>query len=147
MSSLYFYFAVQVFFAFGAGFALWKGNRGERLAAVVVATNVAIGIASQWLGFGHVEIIRFCNDGLAAVALLVITMRYGAFWMGGVMLFYAAQFSLHAFYLVTDRPQDRLYAIVNNVDWYGVIWALIIGTAVAWRHRVRAARRALQAAP
>jgi hypothetical protein len=67
--------------------------------------------------------------------------------MGGVMLFYAAQFSLTAYYVVTDKPaKDYLYALVNNIDWNGVIWCLIIGTAIAWRQRRRAARLTAQAA-
>ena len=147
MSVLSLYIASQLFSVLGVAFALWKGGVGERSAAAVVAINMLIGAVSQGLGFGHLEMIRFCNDGLAAVVLLVITVRFGAFWMGGVMLFYAAQFSLHAFYMVMDRSQDRLYAIVNNVDFFGVIWALILGTLVIWRQRARNARKALQAAP
>src|SRR4051794_25620842 len=107
MSGLFLYLAAQLFTLVGAGFAAWKGNLGERYAAAVVVANMAIGLSGQWLfGLGNVEVIRFCNDGLAAVILLIITMRYSALWMGGVMLFYAAQFSLHAFYLVTERSQD-----------------------------------------
>lgn len=147
MSGLLPYLLLELFAAAAVGFALWKGGVGERMAALVVLANLLIGMGGQWLAPANAEIVRLANDGLAAAALLVVTVRYGAFWMGGVMLFFAAQFSLHSFYLVTEHAQDRLYAIVNNVDWYGVIWALIIGTGVAWRHRARAARSALQAAP
>jgi len=48
---------------------------------------------------------------------------------------------LHAYYMVTDRSDaDYLHALINNVDFAGVIWCLIIGAAVAWRRRVREAR-------
>lgn len=148
MSNLILYLLSQLFSVLGGGFAFWKGGRAERLAAVVVGVNLLIGTFAQWLASENVEMIRFCNDGLAAVALLVITVRYGALWMGGVMLFYAVQFSLTSYYLVTDRPaKDYLYALVNNIDWQGVIWCLIIGTAVAWRQRRRLARVVEQPAP
>jgi hypothetical protein len=148
MSGIFLYLLLQLFSFLGAGFAFWKGGSAERFAAAVVVVNVLLGMTGQWLAPTNAEMIRLCNDGLAAVAMLVITVRYGALWMGGVMLFYAAQFSLTAYYVVTDKPaKDYLYALVNNIDWNGVIWCLIIGTVVAWRQRSRAARLAAQPAP
>jgi hypothetical protein len=150
MSNFYLilYLLLQAFSVAGGAFAFWKGGAAERLAAVVVGVNLLIGTFAQWVAPADVEMIRLSNDGLAAVAMLVITVRYGALWMGGVMLFFAAQFSLQSYYLVTDRPAtDYFYALVNNVDWNGVVWCLIIGTAVAWRHRRRAARLTAQPAP
>lgn len=131
---------IDIFSVLGASFALWKGGTAERLAAAVVIVNVAIGLSGKWLAPGLNDQIRLANDGLSALILLGVTVRYGALWMGGVMLFYAAQFSLHSFYLVTERPSDYLYALINNIDFTSIIWCLIIGTAVAWRRRVRLAR-------
>ena len=54
------------------------------------------------------------------------------------MLFFAAQFSLHSYYLGTDIPHDFLHALINNIDFSGIIGCLIIGTAVVWRQRVSA---------
>ncbi|HEV2530181.1 hypothetical protein [Phenylobacterium sp.] len=135
-----FYLVSQGFSVAAALFALWKGGAAERLAAGVVLFNLAVGSLCHWLSVDGDGLIRLGNDGLAAVALLVITLRYGALWMGAVMLFYAAQFSLHAYYLVTERPPDYLHALVNNINWYGVVWSLIIGAAMAWRQRIRAAK-------
>ena len=56
-------------------------------------------------------------------------------WLGGVMLLYALQFSSHAFYIVTERASDRLHAIINNLDFTGVVVCLVSGTIVAWRRR------------
>ena len=128
--------------AIGVLFAAWKGGIAERAAAAVVAANILLGLCFRFVP--DLEgTLRFVNDGLAAVLLLVITIRYGALWMGGVMLFYAAQFSLHAYYFVTERPDsDYLHALINNIDFSGVIWCLIIGTAVAWRRHVRQAKAA-----
>lgn len=117
-------------------FAVWKGTLAERIAAIVVLLNITAGLAVQKFVPDFSGAFRFINDGLAATALLAVTVRYGAPWMGGVMLFYAAQFSLHSYYLVTGRSNsDYLHAVVNNVNFMGIIWCLIIGTAVAWRRR------------
>jgi len=125
----------------GVLFAVWKGSTAERIGAAVVAVNIVLGYGSYKLVPDLVGILRFVNDGLAALVLLGVTIRYGALWMGGVMLFYAAQFSLHAYYFVTDRSDaDFLHAVINNIDFSGVVWCLIIGTAVAWRRRLREAR-------
>lgn len=133
-------FLIGLFSVLGALFALWKGGAAERMAAGVIVANVVIGYLGHWLAPDSEGLIRLGNDGLAALALLAITLRYGAPWMGGVMLFFAAQFSLHSYYLVTGRPDDDyLHALINNIDWSGIIWCLIIGTAVAWRARARAA--------
>ena len=131
---------INVFSILGALFALWKGGVAERAAAVVVLANVIIGQSSEWFAPNSEAVIRLINDGLTALVLLGITVRYAALWTGGVMLFFAAQFSLHSFYLVTERPSDYLHALINNIDFSGIIWCLIIGTAVAWRRRVRLAR-------
>ncbi len=127
---------INVFSILGALFALWKGGVAERAAAVVVLANVIIGQSSEWFAPNSEAVIRLINDGLTALVLLGITVRYAALWTGGVMLFFAAQFSLHSFYLVTERPSDYLHALINNIDFSGIIWCLIIGTAVAWRRRV-----------
>lgn len=132
---------INVFSVLGALFALVKGGPAERLSAGVVILNVAIGQSSVYLAPASDDMVRLVNDGLTALVLLGITLRYGAMWMGGVMLFYAAQFAMHSYYLVTQRQTgDYLNALLNNINFSGIIWCLIIGSAVAWRRRVRAAR-------
>ncbi len=127
----------------GVSFAAWKGGRAERIAAAVVATNLVVGLLIQAFTPGLQGTLRFANDGLAALILLGVTVRYGAAWMGVIMLFYAAQFSLHSFYIVTGRSnREYLHALINNINFASIIWCLIIGTAVAWRRRTRADRAA-----
>jgi hypothetical protein len=128
---------IDVFSILGALFALWKGGQAERATAIVVIVNVLIGQSGKLVAPDSGALIRLVNDGVTALVLLGVTLRYGALWMGGVMLFFAAQFSLHSFYLVTERPNDYWHALINNIDFSGIIWCLIIGTIVAWRARVR----------
>jgi hypothetical protein len=40
---------------------------------------------------------------------------------------------------------DYFGALVNNINWNGVVWCLILGTASAWRARVRRAKAAAAA--
>lgn len=140
---------INTFSILGAAFALWKGGAAERSAAVIVIINAVIGEGAHWTVPQNEEIVRLVNDGLTALALLAVTVRYGALWMGGVMFFFAAQFAMHSYYMVTGRPTgDYLYALINNVNFSGVTWCLIIGAAVAWAGRVRRARTgASSAAP
>jgi hypothetical protein len=122
----------------GALFAIWKGGAAERYGAFVVIANVVIGQTWHFLAPAQDDMVRLINDGITALVLLGITVRYSALWMGGVMLLFAVQFSLHSYYLVAERRTDHLYAVINNVDFNGVIFFLVAGTAVAWRRRIRA---------
>jgi hypothetical protein len=132
-----------VFAVSGLAFAFWKGGAAERLAAGVVAANLISGLVLGALLATYAAQLRFGVDGLTALALLAITLRFAAPWMGGVMLFYAAQFALHGYYLTMGRkPTDYLHAVINNLNFTGVLGCLVIGTALAWRRRVRAARAA-----
>ena len=145
MPDLSFRLLINAFLVFGALFALWKGGSAERMAAAIVIANAALSELGHQLGADLEGLIQLLNDGVSALALLAVTIRYAAPWMGGVMLFFAAQFSLHSFYLVTDRPHDYWHALINNLDWSGITWCLIFGSVMAWRGRSRAL--ANQAAP
>lgn len=132
----------------GILFSLWQGGRAERWGATIVAANLGIGILANFVPADYEETLRFALDGLTALALLVITLRFGAPWMGGVMLLYAAQFALHSYYMVSGRSgSDYLHAVINNVNFCAITFCLIVGAAVAWRRRVRAARRLTAATP
>ena len=125
---------INLFLAAGALFALWRGGTAERAAAAVVIVNVIIGQTVHEIAPQYDGVTRLINDGFAAIAMLGITLRF------------AAQFSMHSYYMVLDLPNDRLHAIINNVDWSGIAWCLILGTAMAWRQRVLRARAARAAA-
>lgn len=121
----------------GIMFALWKGDVAARIAGGAVAANLASGLFLK-VGPGFEDMLRFAEDGLTAMALLAVALRYAAPWTGAVMLLYAAQFSLHAYYMMTGRPEtDHLHAVINNFDFSGIILCLIAGAAVAWRRRVQ----------
>lgn len=117
--------------------ALWKGSFAERVGGAVVGANVVLSIVSGLLLPESAQALaRLTLDGLTAISLLIITVSFASFWLGGVMLLYAVQFSLHAFYIVTSRPVDVLYAWVNNLNFLGIVICLLVGAIVGWRQRL-----------
>jgi hypothetical protein len=131
-------------FTFGAcAFALTAGRTAERCAAGVIILNIVLELAVRRLLPEAAPSFKLLNDGLAAMALLILALRYAAPWLGGAMLFYAAQFALHSYFLVLDLPSwTLLRAHLNNFNFFGITCCLIAGTFVTWRRRVKAARAA-----
>jgi len=129
----------------GCLFALWKGGSAERAgAAIILANLILLWAADRMLAKLSSGVFGLTVDGLTALALLVVVLRYASLWLGGVMLLIAIEFGLHAFYFVTERPFDLLHVIVNNCDTMGVVICLVAGTVAAWHARSRAARVSLE---
>lgn len=137
---------VQLFYlsTFAAcAFAFWKGGAAERIGAVVIlcamlAPPLAHAVAPPSL---H-GILDLTIDGLVGVAFLLLILRYGSVWLGVTMLLYAGQFALHSFYFVTEKPADRLHAVVNNLVFLVVSLSLWAGAVLAWRRQRRTVRQA-----
>jgi hypothetical protein len=123
----------------GCIFSLWKGGAAERFGGAIVLANL---LAAMLIGnaqpLGSEPVAELVVDGLTAVGLLGVVLVYGSLWLGGAMLLYAIQFTLHAFYFVSERAPDTLHAVVNNLDSLGITLCLIVGTAIAWRRRSKA---------
>jgi K+-sensing histidine kinase KdpD len=119
-------------------FAFYKGGWAERIGAAVILANTIAYIVNETTF--HNSVANLIIDALTAVAFLGVAVRYASFWQGAVMLLYAMQFSLHAFYFVLERPRDMLHVIVNDVVFFAILACLATGTALAWRRRRRAAR-------
>jgi hypothetical protein len=118
-------------------FAFVKGGGAERIGAGVIFANMVIMlVASDY--FLKNPVLGLSLDALTAIVLLGLAVRYASFWLGCVMLLYALQFTLHAFYFVSERPRDRLHVMINNIDFFAISLCLMIGTAVAWRRGVKA---------
>lgn len=127
-------------------FAFLKGGPAERIGAAVILANLLAGLATE--AFIRTQLVVLSIDGLTAVVLLVLAVRFASLWLGAVMLLYALQFGLQAFYLVMERPRDVLHVVINNVDFFSVSLCLAAGTILAWRRRARlAGERAAVSAP
>jgi hypothetical protein len=133
---------VQLLIAVGVatcGLALWKGGVAERIAACVIIVNLIIDpIAGAVLSPSAEEIFRLVSDGVSAMIMLGVTLKFGSPWLGAVMFFYAAQFALHSYYFVLERPKnDMFHVVTNNINFTGIILCLLIGTLIGWARRVR----------
>lgn len=128
-------------------FSIWKGGTAERLAGSLVVAMAVVGFAVHRLLPEDLQAMGLLTADFAlAVGFLILAVRYASLWLGGMMLLQAVQFSLHAWYLLAEKPHDLFYSIVNNLDTVGILLCLILGTAFAWRRRTRALRASQVAA-
>jgi hypothetical protein len=141
MSSWYFHHLLTAAILGVTVFAWVKGGWPERLGA---SFNLFIAGLFLVLQFGMPPAMLapglLVIDGLLGVGLLVLAIRYTSLWLGAAMLLQAAQFSLHAFYYVTAKSFDLLFAVVNNVVSWGILIAIVAGTFASWTQARRASR-------
>jgi hypothetical protein len=133
MSAIILADALLVFSFLACLFAFVKGGTPERIGAAVILANLIAGAANEVLLQDQRIILGI--DGVTALVLLVMAVRYASLWLGGVMLLYGLQFGLHAVYFVLERPRDSLHVAINNADFLAVGLCLAGGTAMAWMRR------------
>jgi hypothetical protein len=120
--------------------AFLKGSAPERFGAAIILADLVLGMVGE--SITRSQMLVLVRDGLTALALLFIVLRYASWWLGAVMLLYALQFALQAYYFVLERPRDHLLVAINNADFLAVSLCLAAGTMAAWLHRRRAAAQA-----
>lgn len=117
-----------------SGFALWKGGQPERIGgALVLGIALISWLIDVLLPSGARAVGHLSNDAALAIGFLAVAVRYASLWLGGAMMFQAAQFSLHAYYFLTERKPDLFHYIVNNLDVLGVLACLAAGTVATQR--------------
>jgi len=122
--------------------AIWKGGAPERNGAILILSVSLLGFFADSLIPSDLRLVgRLVSDGLVALGFLVISLRYASLWLGGALIAQAVQFSLQAFYFVTDRAHDAPYAVVNNLNTVAVLAFLVAGT-IAYRRHLAAWRKA-----
>jgi hypothetical protein len=135
--------ALIAFSVLSCAFAFFRGATPERIGAGVIFANLLLTLGGQMIVSKSIfSVAQLTLDAVTALALLVLAVRYASLWLGAVMMLYALQFALHAFYSVTLRPRDLLHTVINNVDFFAISLCLVIGTAVSWGRRTRALARA-----
>lgn len=123
------------------GLAWFRGGPAERIGALIVFVSavVAMGI-HQFAPEDLKHLLLLADEAFVAAGFLALALRYMSLWLGGAMILQAVQFSLHAYYLVSELPHDRRYAIINNIDSLGVLACILLGTLIAWRRSAQAAK-------
>jgi len=120
----------------GCGFGMWKGDRPERVGALIILLNLGLALVVGQIFEGPVAYTaNMVLDGATAGAFLLLLIQWGRVWLGAAMLIYAAQFALRSYYLVTDRPPDNLHAAVNNANFVALVICVVAGAVIAWRRR------------
>ncbi|MDB5439198.1 MAG: hypothetical protein JWM33_1625 [Caulobacteraceae bacterium] len=143
MSGWYFHHLLLIAIAGVTLFAWLKGGWPERIgAAVNLAGTVVFYLGQQISSLNAFAPGLLILDGVLGVSFLVLALRYTSLWLGAAMLLQAGQFSLHAFYYVTAKPFDLLFAVVNNVVSWGILIAIVTGTFASWVQTRRAAKAA-----
>jgi len=121
--------------------AIWKGDTAVRVAgASFLILDLATLLLSPTVVDISSETFVLALDFCCAVVMLLLAVRYANLWLGAAMIFQAAQFSLHAYYLVMELPHDRMHAWINNADDWGILISISVGTVLAMRRRMAMAR-------
>lgn len=119
--------------------ACWKGGRAERFGVAIMLAGAVYAVLAHALAPHElVPTLLLVGEGAMGAGFLFLALRHMSPWLGVAMLLQAIQFSLHAYYLVGDEPLDHTYAVINNLDSFGVLGCILVGTLLAWRRRVRA---------
>jgi hypothetical protein len=122
-------------------FVLWKGDGATRVAAVAYAVlEIATLVVRPKVGEVSGETVLLALDFFCAVIFLILAVRYASLWLGAAMLFQAAQFGVHSYYLVMELPHDLMHAWINNADDWGILISMIVGAVLAIRRRRALAR-------
>lgn len=116
-----------------------RGGPPERLGSLVILLGALLAEAGLYVPPEARSTVILLIDGVAALALLLIAVRYASLWLGGIMVLQATQFTLHSVYTLSERAPDTAYSIINNVNFVGQLLCLVIGTFAAARKRRRAA--------
>lgn len=128
-------------------FAVWKGGQAERWAGSLVVIGAIYAFAlHRMVGAELLPTLLLVGEFFLALGFLALAVRFASLWLGGAMLMQAVQFMLHAWYLLTEKPSDNFYSLVNNVDTIGILLCIILGTVATWRRR-SAVERAVAAPP
>ena len=129
------------------GYALVRGRKYERIAALVFITASAVSVlahASLWAGY-HVmnggEVAVDCAVLAAVIAIALASDRFWPLWAAGLQL---VDSMAHIFKAVTGDLPPWAYAIAERFWSYPILVILFIG---AWRQhrRIAAAEEAAAA--
>lgn len=118
--------------------AYLRGGTAERLGAgltfglALAFLAVNIGVPADQRGVPHLVL-----DGVLAVGFMILTLRYASAWLGLVMVLQGVQFSLHAFYFVTQKTPKLAYAMANNLVTWGTLLGILWGVLAHWRQQRR----------
>jgi uncharacterized membrane protein len=115
--------------------ALVVGRTPERLSALIFAVaTLATQISAVFVPVEILGNVFLFIDGIMAFCLLFIALRYGYMWVALLMGSMSGYFGVHAYYLMTNRPLDETFALMNNLATGVALLSLTVGVWTS-RHR------------
>lgn len=122
--------------------AWWRGGMAERMGALLVLIGGVIVWLIHLLAPVAVQpLALLMGEAGLALGFLLLAMRFLSPWLGVAMLLQAAQFSLHAYYIIGEKPHDYLYKLVNNINTLAILFVILAATLITWRRRSRSAAK------
>lgn len=120
--------------------AYLRGGATERIGAgLTLVLALAFQAVNAWVPESQRAIPHLVLDGVLALGFMIMTLRYASAWLGLVMVLQGVQFSLHAFYFVTQKTPGLTYAVVNNLVTWGTLLGILWGVLAYWRQQRRSA--------
>jgi hypothetical protein len=119
------------------GFAIWKGGAPERLGAILIAASWAVTLVAAAVTRSYMPATAFLvSDGVMAVGLLILAVRYSSLWMGAAMLVQAIVLSLHGGYFAAERSELsrhwlHLYVLGKNLGSGALLLILLSATVTS----------------
>lgn len=118
------------------GFAILKGDAPERNGATVLFVAWVSGNLVIWQNLGAITTnILFALDIVVFVTLSALAWSSRKAWTILASLAQALQIIVHIARELGTKISDDTYYYTLAVAGYGIVLALFIGTAVAWRER------------
>jgi hypothetical protein len=123
-------------FAAICGFALWKGDRTEKLGAgLLLVAWAASFVAQQDTGLLNTQYAVLAIDVVALGALSFLAWRSERSWPVWAAAFQAIEVAVHIAKGAGLRIPGIAYIAAVNLSSYGVMAALAVGAWIAWRER------------
>jgi hypothetical protein len=126
------------------GFAIWKGSDAVRAGAVLIVVTWFVTLIASAVTRSYVPAIAFlASDGIMAIGLLFLAVRYSNWWMGAAMLLQATSMALHAAYFAAERADLsphvlRNYILGKNLASAGLLVIILAATLASVLRRRRA---------
>ncbi len=125
------------------GFAIWKGSEAVRAGAVLIMVTWFVTLLASAVTRSYVPATAFlASDGIMAVGLLFLAVRYSNWWMGAAMLLQSLALALHAGYFAAERADLsahvlRNYILGKNLASAGLLLLILAATVASLLQRRR----------
>ena len=110
------------------GFALLRGGKPERIAAVLLLFDwLSTPLLQGHDAYRHAEMPIFLMDGVVSAALILIALSTNRYWPMWAAAFQILEVLMHVAMLIDHKVRPRAYFIGMEISSYLIIFALALG--------------------